>query len=127
MIISITWTFVFYRMKRDYYMGIDVGEKRASAVLSQFFSIIILTIFLNAFYTYHTGKESIYRKEAILIDKGSNIKTGTDYVHLLIDGRQERFSPKEEEYKSLTKGDTLLLTIGKGKTDYEIIYKFGKK
>jgi hypothetical protein len=115
---------LLYRIKRSYYEG---GEKRASAILCQFFSIIILTIFLNAFYTYHTGKENIYYKEAILTNIGSNTKTGTDYVHVMIDDREERFNPKNNEYVVLAKGDTLILTIGKGSTNYDFIYEFKRK
>lgn len=122
--ISVVWTCLMYKFKPGYYEG---GEKRASAILSQFFSIIILTIFLNAFYTYHTGKGNLYYKEAILIERSSNITHGTDYVNLLIDGRNERFNPGQDEFKNLAIGDTLSLTICKGKTDYEVIYHFNRK
>lgn len=125
--ISIIWTLVLYKLRRGYYINSKIPEKRASAILSQFFSVILLTIFLSAFYTYKTGKQAIYHKEAILVYKGSNVRTGTDYIHLLIDDRQERFNPKKYEYVNLTNGDTLLLTIGKGKTNYDIIYEFNKK
>jgi hypothetical protein len=119
--ISSLWLFVLYKIKPQYFVG---DEKRASAVLSQFFSIIVLTIFLNAFYTYESGKKSIYLAKAIVTDKATNVKTGTDYVHLLLDGRQERFNPKKDEFKSMAKGDTLVLTIGRGETNYDIIYEF---
>jgi hypothetical protein len=122
--ISVLWMFILYKCKSTYFDG---EEKRASAILSQFFSIIILTIFLNVFYTYQTGKENIYYKEAILTSVGSNMKTGTNYVNLLLDGRDERFSSKKHEIEVLTKGDTVLLKIGKGKTSYDIIYEFRKK
>jgi hypothetical protein len=116
--------YLLYKMKRDYFDG---GEKRASAVLSQFFSIIILTILLTAYYTYQSGKEHTYHKDAVVLSKGSNFKTGTDYVHLLIDGRKERFNPGREEFEKFSDGDTLLLTIGKGETNYDYIYKFNVK
>jgi hypothetical protein len=124
LVIASLWMFVLYKLKRNYFDG---GEKRASAVLSQFFGIIVLTIFLNAFYTYQTGKTNLYHKTAVLQDKGHNLKSGADFLHLVIDGRKERFKAKPREYKNLVSGDSLILTIGKGKTGYEFIYKFEKK
>lgn len=124
LIISIAWIYFLYKMKRSYFDG---GEKRASAILSQFFGIILWTIFLSAYYTYQSGKENIYYKEAIVVYKTNNIKTGTLYTGLLIDGRKERFNPARKEFEKFSKGDTLLLTIGKGKTMYEYIYEFKVK
>jgi len=122
--IAITWTFILYKIKQDYFDG---GDQRASAIASQYFAIIALTIFLNAFYTYYTGKSNIYYKEAILIKKGNNVMSHKNYAHLLIDGRKERFNPKNSEYNKLTEGDTLLLKIGNGKNEFSIIYEFKKK
>jgi hypothetical protein len=97
------------------------------AILSQFFGIILCTIILSAYYTYHSGKQYIYYKEAVVIDKTKNIKTGTLYTDLLIDGRKERFSPGRKDFDRFSTGDTLLLAIGKGKTNYEYIYEFKVK
>ncbi len=122
--ISISLTVLLYKTKRDYFEG---GEERASAVLSLFFSSIILTIFLSAYYNYYSGKDNIYFKEAILTEKTTNVKTRTEYFTLQLDGRNERFNPKHQEFKSLNKGDTVMLTMGKGMAGYDFIYQFRKK
>lgn len=119
--ISIAWIFILYKARKTYFMG---GEKRAGAILGQFFSIIVLTILLSVLHTYFTGKNSIYYKEAVVIDKAKNVYTGTAYVHLLIDGRRERFNPRNKEFDQIAIGDTILLEIGKGKTGFDIIYEF---
>jgi hypothetical protein len=113
-----------YKMKPGYFDG---GQKRASAILSQFFAIIILTIFVNVYYTYQSGKKHLYFKKAIVVNKADNIKSGTLYAELLMDGRKERFSPGKKEFGKFVDGDTLLLTIGKGKTGYDYIYEFKVK
>lgn len=116
--------FILFNIKRDYFDG---DEKRGSAVLIQFFGIIMLTVFLTSYYSYETGKSNIYYKKAVLINKSTNIKTHTNYIFLLLNGREERFNPSYKEFKNLNEGDTLILKIGKGKIDYDIIYEFNKK
>lgn len=89
------WMFVLYKYTKSYFNG---GEKRASAILCQLFSTIILTIFINVYCTYNSGKRNIYYKSAVIESIGSNYKTGSNYATLLIEGRKERFSPSTKEY-----------------------------
>lgn len=115
------WMYLLFRLNRKYFEG---GEKRASAILSQFFSIIILTLFLSAFYNYYSGLKSTSIKKALIISKSKNIKSGRNYMHLKIDNREERFSPTAKEFDKLSENDTINLTIGKGKLGYEFIIAF---
>jgi hypothetical protein len=118
------WMYLLYRLNRQYFEG---GEKRASAILSQFFSIIILTLFLSAFYNYYSGMKSTFAKKAFIISKTTNLRSGRNYIHLKIDDREERFSPAHKEFNKLQENDTTNLTIGKGKLGYEFIISFTAK
>ena len=120
-IIASLWMFILYKLKRNYFEG---GEKRASAVLSQFFSIIILTIFVSTYYNYHSGKSKLYYKKAIVVDKSQNIKTSKPFLFLKMNNRRERFNPSYSDWRKINTGDTLTLTIGKGAFNYEFIYRF---
>ena len=115
------WMFLLYKLKPSYFKG---GEKRASAVLSQFFSIVILTIFLSTFYNYKTGIKNLSRVKAIVLTKSTNAYKGTTYVTLYIRNKKERFNPRGNEYKILKVGDTINVLVGRGALNWEFIYKF---
>lgn len=117
------WMFFLYRTYQSYFKG---GERRASAILSQYFSWVVLTLFLGAFYNYETGKKNTIVKKALVVEKSENAKTRTKYVHLIIgNNKRERFNPRSNEYRLMQADDSTLLLIGKGKLGYEFILAFG--
>lgn len=115
------WLYILYKTLPNYFTG---KEKRAGAVLSQFFAVVVITVFLAAYANIETGKET-YKKTAAVIKKSKSTLYGNLFIHLNLDGRVERFSPSKKEFKNISVGDTILLTVGKGCFGYESIYKFG--
>lgn len=122
-LIASLWMFILYRTYRSYFDG---GQRRASAILSQYFSWVVLTLFLGAFYNYETGKKNTVVKKALVVRKSENVKTKTKYVHLIIgNNKRERFNPRSNEYRLMRANDSTLLLIGKGNLRYEFILAFG--
>jgi hypothetical protein len=124
LLISTTVLFLIYKLNPDYFRS---GEtKRGSAVLSYFFGVIALFVFLTAYINIETSKQNIRTANAFVKDHYENYRYKTKYVLLDFDGRTERFQPKKEEWDKISVNDTITLTIGQGQLGYENILQFTK-
>lgn len=122
-ILSSTVLLFIYKMNPMYFKG---GEKRASAILSYFFGIIMLFVFGISKYNLETAKSNTSNLKAFVSDKYENVRYRTMYLVLKFDNRTERFQPNASEWQKVNIGDTITLTVGEGELGYKHILEFPK-
>ena len=118
---SVGFLFLLYKTNRKYFRG---GEKRASAILSYFFGIVVLTLLAAAVYNIKTARKDLRLVQAVVVNKSKNVSYGTTYLTLQLKDRKERFNPTKEEWNRINERDTLYLEVGKGSLGYDYIFNF---
>jgi len=112
---------IIYSSNPKYFQG---GEKRASAVLSYFFGIIVLSVVGAAYYNFNTSKLNSSKISATVTEKSQNVKYKSTYLYLKIGNKLERFHPHRKEWEKISEKDTLILTVGCGRLGYKHILEF---
>ena len=123
-LIASTFLFLVYKFNRNYFKG---GEKRASAVLSYFFGITFLTIFVTAYFDLKICKENQQLRKAFIVQKSTNIKYGSKILKLNINGKIEKFNPTVAEWNEIQENEIINLIVCRGVSGYEHILKFNAK
>lgn len=103
------------------------SDKRASAILSQFFAIVFLTLFASEYYNSRISENEKYLKKAWVEKKSQRQVASKHFVRLSINNKSERFVAKSHENDALTDGDSTTLYIGHGRLGYDFIIAFDPK
>ncbi|HYG16888.1 MAG TPA: hypothetical protein VEC12_14110 [Bacteroidia bacterium] len=110
-----------YLSHKEYFKE-DSKDRGRSIVAFGFGFTICLLIGFAELNKHTVSKRHI--KTAVMESKGKNMKYGTSYIHLLFEGRRERFSPRPKEYDAIASSDTIYIETGKGILGFEYIFEF---
>lgn len=121
LVFSFIFLFCIYKIRPNYYKG---GKRRASAVLSFFFGVLLLFIFGTAYYNFQTAEKNKKTIHISVLDKFKNQRYNTPYLTLHINNKAERFQPTMEEWQKIQKNDSIYLSIGQGVLGYQHIFTF---
>jgi len=114
--------FVLWSIKRtvpDYYQR--NSEARAGAILGLFFSIVALAVFSLAWIDRSSGEARAEVMRFAVKDIGTNIKTGSNYVHVFHPGQAEttfRIQVQGKELEPVVGHDSVALRIGTGELGF---------
>lgn len=114
-------TFVLKRFLPAYFKN---NQTRVVAILGLWLSIVVCTALAAGQYNKATARKKLYQQSAYVQHKSKNVSTGSHYLFLRLDNREERFLPKSEEWEKIAEGDSLLLTVGTGSLNYTYIFNF---
>lgn len=115
---------LFYKFFKLGYKAFFLNnEKRISAIMGYCAFVMASAIWGQAYYNIATASH-VEHRTVYVAKKSKNISKGTLYVFLNMDGKEERFNPSAKDYASITQGDSVILTYGKGNLGYYYIFKF---
>ncbi|TNE78739.1 MAG: hypothetical protein EP332_13245 [Bacteroidetes bacterium] len=104
------------------YRGTEKKEKR---LLAQCFSILFLGLFAAASINTWTAQSDSEVKKAFVSKHGGFSEfRNQNYIHLVIEGKDERFNPDPKSYKSFSQGDSIEILVGHGILGYDCILEF---
>jgi hypothetical protein len=115
-------TFVLWWIKRTvpgYYQR--NSEARAGAILGLFFSIVIITVLGSAWIDRSSAEARAEVMRFAVKDIGTNIKTGSNYVHVFHPGQAEttfRIQVQGKELEPVVGHDSVALRIGTGELGF---------
>jgi hypothetical protein len=113
--------FIIYRLYPRYFIN---NEQRGTAIFALFMTIAFWTLIGFNLYNRETAKQNLRHEKKYIEEKSSNTMYGTPWVWFTFNGKRERFSPNQSEWKLLSENDSTILTIGKGELGYECIFGF---
>jgi hypothetical protein len=97
------------------------SEARAGAVLGLFFSIVIITVLGSAWIDRSSAEARAEVMRFAVKDIGTNIKTGSNYVHVFHPGQAEttfRIQVQGKELEPVVGQDSVALRIGTGELGF---------
>lgn len=115
------YIYFLYKYQNEYFSG---GEDNQKTIFFSSLAIICITIVAASYGNMQTAKQHTYQKKAFLMKKGENVRYHTDYLHLKMENRIERFNAPAKEYDALSINDSVILVLGKGILNYEYIFHF---
>ncbi len=93
------------------------SEARGGAVLGLFFSIVVLVILGSAWIDRSSAMGRARLERYAVKDTGSNIKSGSNYVHLYRPGQRSedfRIKVRRKELEAIAGRDSVDLLVGRG-------------
>ena len=105
------------------------NEKRAASILGLFFGTVGLCVLVPAWVDRHSAADRTERRRYALEDTGSNIKTGSKYLHLYYPGQAEhtfRIQVRSKELEAAKGRDSVDLLIGIGDLGFSHVLEVGE-
>lgn len=112
---------IAYLAHKEYFK--EDSKDRGRSIVAFGFGFTICLLIGFAELNKQTVSEK-YLKPAVVDSKGKNFKYKTRYIHLLFDGRRERFSPHADDYEKIAESDTVYMETGKGILGFEHAFGF---
>lgn len=104
------------------------SEARAGAVLGLFFSIVIITVLGSAWIDRSSAEARAEVMRYAVKDIGTNIKSGSNYVHVFHPGQAEttfRIQVRGKELESIAGKDSVDLRVGTGELGFTHVLGVG--
>lgn len=120
LLVTIVFLVLLYKWIPWYFKS---GETRVVAIVRYFIGITGLVLGGAAYYNTASAKQQIASMNAVVIGKSHHRYSNT-YLNLLIENKEERFQPTNDEWSTIQVNDTLELEVGKGNLGYRCIFKF---
>jgi hypothetical protein len=121
----ITGFMVHALLKRRYTGWGSNSYKNSEILFYIILTSVIVSVSLGPFLNECFAKSQISCETYLIVRKAKNSKTGTKYIYVKIEGRQERFNPPNSFYNKLTDADsTIILCVQRGFLGYAYVEEF---
>lgn len=114
---------LFYAvLKKAYPAFMRPNRYRQSALFGYYFAVTAWTIF--GMTIMDISGASSRTEKVLVLEKSKNIRHGTPFLFLQINGKRERFVPKKKEWNKIQEQDSIYITILEGRLGFDLVTGF---
>lgn len=120
---GIAAAFLFYLLLKKAFLSFIRPNKYRESSLFGYYLAVAAWIIFGMNLANVSGVASRTEKVFVL-EKSKNIRHGTPFLFLEINGKKERFVPKKKEWNAIEEEDSIYLNILEGKLGYDLVTAF---